>query len=114
MSPRPSVPRPAAAQEAGELGAIAEMVPAGYVFSSVGRPRKLGPVPVYEYRCRSCGSDFELRRPMAESNAPAPCPEGDGDGLRRMSVVSTIGSAGPTMSAAPAPAMGCGGGCVCH
>ncbi|MBK3579822.1 zinc ribbon domain-containing protein, partial [Streptomyces sp. MBT65] len=28
-------------------------------------------MPRYEYRCRVCGSTFEVSRPMAESSAPA-------------------------------------------
>ena len=30
---------------------------------------------LYEYRCSSCGSDFEVRRPMSEAGLGAPCPE---------------------------------------
>jgi len=67
------------------------------------------PVPVYEYRCRTCGNDFEVRRPMAESSAPATCPDGHTDGLRRMSVVASIGSA-----AGSAPSAPCGAACACH
>src|SRR4029453_793611 len=31
-------------------------------------------MPIYEYRCTSCGTDFELTRPISHSSAPAPCP----------------------------------------
>jgi putative FmdB family regulatory protein len=31
-------------------------------------------MPIYEYRCTSCGSDFELTRPISQSGDPAPCP----------------------------------------
>ncbi|MGW1836346.1 FmdB family zinc ribbon protein [Streptomyces sp. BBFR2] len=67
-------------------------------------------MPRYEYRCRPCGSTFELSRPMAESAAPALCPEGHEDTVKLLSTVAVAGSA-----AAPAPSGGgggcCGGGC---
>lgn len=31
-------------------------------------------MPIYEYRCASCGQDFEQTRPVAQSSDPAPCP----------------------------------------
>ena len=31
-------------------------------------------MPIYEYRCASCGTDFELTRPISQSGDPAPCP----------------------------------------
>ncbi|MEU6327050.1 MULTISPECIES: FmdB family zinc ribbon protein [unclassified Streptomyces] len=67
-------------------------------------------MPRYEYRCRPCGSTFELNRPMAESSAPAVCPEGHEDTVKLLSAVAVGGSA-----AAAAPQGGgggcCGGGC---
>ncbi|WP_217179557.1 zinc ribbon domain-containing protein [Streptomyces sp. AC495_CC817] len=73
-------------------------------------------MPRYEYRCRTCGDTFELSRPMAESSAPADCPEGHSDTVKLLSTVAVGGSA--AMSA-PAPRAGgggggggcCGGGC---
>ncbi|MFI0939392.1 zinc ribbon domain-containing protein [Streptomyces sp. NPDC021020] len=74
-------------------------------------------MPRYEYRCKTCGATFEMRRPMSQSGAPAPCPKGHGDTVKLLSTVSVGGTAassgGP--AAAPAPAGGgggcCGGGC---
>ncbi|MFF9480016.1 zinc ribbon domain-containing protein [Streptomyces sp. NPDC014733] len=63
-------------------------------------------MPRYEYRCRPCGSTFELSRPMAESAAPAVCPAGHEDTVKLLSTVAVAGSA-----PAPAPAGGGGGGC---
>ncbi|ARF55154.1 FmdB family zinc ribbon protein [Streptomyces gilvosporeus] len=68
-------------------------------------------MPRYEYRCRPCGTTFELNRPMAESSAPAVCPDGHEDTVKLLSAVAVGGSA-----SAPAPAGGgsggcCGGGC---
>jgi len=50
----------------------------------MGRPRRPAPVvrnytdamPLYEFRCRTCDTNFEVRRPMAEASEPAVCPQG--------------------------------------
>ncbi|MBL1067623.1 zinc ribbon domain-containing protein [Streptomyces sp. 7-21] len=73
-------------------------------------------MPRYEYRCRSCGSQFELNRPMAESGAPATCPSGHDDTVKLLSMVAVGGRAaasGAAQAAAPAGGGGgcCGGGC---
>ncbi|MFC9426681.1 zinc ribbon domain-containing protein [Streptomyces sp. NPDC056987] len=67
-------------------------------------------MPRYEYRCRSCGDTFELSRPMAESGAPASCPEGHDDTVKLLSTVA-VGSG--AKGGAPAPAAGGGGGGGC-
>ncbi len=64
-------------------------------------------MPRYEYRCKACGDTFELNRPMAESSAPATCPEGHADTVKLLSTVAVTGAA----AAAPAPRAGGGGGC---
>jgi putative FmdB family regulatory protein len=66
-------------------------------------------MPRYEYRCRTCGATFELRRPMSQANAPTPCPQGHDDTTKLLSTVSVGGAA--VASSAPAPAGGGGGGC---
>ncbi|MFF9772165.1 zinc ribbon domain-containing protein [Streptomyces sp. NPDC013978] len=63
-------------------------------------------MPRYEYRCRTCGDTFELSRPMAESSAPADCPEGHQNTVKLLSTVAVGGSA-----ATPSPGAGDGGGC---
>jgi putative FmdB family regulatory protein len=70
-------------------------------------------MPTYEYRCRACDTRFELRRPMAESDAPAACPEGHDDAVRLLSVFAAVGSASPSAGAAAAPGP-CGGACACY
>ncbi|MGP3979744.1 FmdB family zinc ribbon protein [Streptomyces sp. KR80] len=65
-------------------------------------------MPRYEYRCRSCGTTFELNRPMAESSAPASCPDGHEDTVKLLSTVAVGGTA-----AAPADRGGPGGGGGC-
>jgi len=69
----------------------------------------------YEYRCRTCGATFEARRPMAEADAPAPCPAGHDDTTRLLSVFASIGTAQPSAAPSPVPAGGgcCGGACGC-
>lgn len=32
-------------------------------------------MPIYEYRCPSCGKDFELMRPFSKADEPASCPQ---------------------------------------
>ncbi|MEU5423784.1 zinc ribbon domain-containing protein [Streptomyces sp. NPDC001407] len=64
-------------------------------------------MPRYEYRCKACGDTFELNRPMAESSAPATCPEGHADTVKLLSTVAVTGAAAAT----PAPRTGGGGGC---
>lgn len=67
-------------------------------------------MPRYEYRCRSCGSTFELDRPMAASSAPAPCPSGHDDTVKLLSTVAVArGAAGPARSGGGC----CGGACGC-
>jgi putative FmdB family regulatory protein len=74
-------------------------------------------VALYEFRCKTCDDRFEVRRPMAEANDPAPCPQGHTKTVRVLSNfgMMSAGSAGPP--AAPVMAGGggcCGGGCGCH
>ncbi|GLZ30234.1 hypothetical protein Lesp02_24240 [Lentzea sp. NBRC 105346] len=62
---------------------------------------------MYEYRCKSCESTFEVNRPMSASGDPAPCPAGHEDTVKLLSMAGIAGTA-----AAPAGGGGCcGGGC---
>ncbi|MFZ9156864.1 MAG: FmdB family zinc ribbon protein [Ilumatobacteraceae bacterium] len=73
-------------------------------------------MPLYEFRCRTCESTFEVRRPMAEASDPATCPEGHEGAVRLLSVFASVGATSGTSSApAPAPRTGggCGSGCGC-
>ncbi|MFE7532494.1 zinc ribbon domain-containing protein, partial [Kitasatospora sp. NPDC057542] len=45
-------------------------------------------MPRYDFRCRSCGATFELRRPMAQANDPAVCPQGHEDTVKLLSTVA--------------------------
>ncbi|MET7933875.1 zinc ribbon domain-containing protein [Streptomyces sp. NPDC005322] len=76
-------------------------------------------MPRYEYRCRACGTTFELNRPMAESSAPASCPEGHDDTVKLLSTVAVTGASSAAAPPRPQPGGGgggggggcCGGGC---
>ena len=46
-------------------------------------------MPLYEFRCKDCGV-FDVWRPMAESSAPANCPECDERGNRIFSTPMTL------------------------
>jgi putative FmdB family regulatory protein len=70
-------------------------------------------MPRYEYRCKTCGSTFEMRRPMAQANAPAPCPQGHGDTVKLLSTVSVATAAGVAPSGQAPAADGGGGGSCC-
>ncbi|WP_433459386.1 FmdB family zinc ribbon protein [Micromonospora sp. CA-248212] len=67
-------------------------------------------MPRYEFRCRACGDNFEVNRPMAAAGAPATCPQGHADTVKLLSAVSVTGR-----GAAPAAGGGgcCGGACGC-
>ncbi len=42
-------------------------------------------MPIYEYYCSRCGRDFELIRPVSQSDAPAPCNQCGEAGQRQLS-----------------------------
>jgi putative FmdB family regulatory protein len=73
---------------------------------------------MYEYRCRTCDTTFELRRAMSDSNEPACCPEGHPGAVRLLSVFASVGAGtGASPAAAPISSSGggcCGGGCGCR
>ncbi|MBM7776475.1 putative FmdB family regulatory protein [Actinokineospora baliensis] len=64
-------------------------------------------MPTYEFRCRECGSTYDVNRPMIAANDPAPCPEGHDDTVKLLTMAGLSGRAG-----APQAGGGCcGGGC---
>jgi len=73
-------------------------------------------MPLYEFRCRTCDSNFEVRRPMSEAGDPAVCPQGHPGAVRLLSVFASVGgspASAPSPSAAPRSGGGCGSGCGC-
>ncbi|MGW4894407.1 FmdB family zinc ribbon protein [Kitasatospora sp. NPDC004240] len=67
-------------------------------------------MPRYDFRCRTCGATFELRRAMAQANDPAVCPQGHEDTVKLLSTVAVTGVGGGA-AAAPQQSAGGGGGC---
>ncbi len=64
-------------------------------------------MPIYEFRCPSCGHRFELLCPMGERGAGQPCPNCGHAGVNR--VMSTFARAGRA-DAAGGDGAGEGGG----
>jgi putative FmdB family regulatory protein len=80
--------------------------------------RTIAPMPLYEYRCRTCDERFDLRRSMADADAPARCAAGHDDAVRLLAAFASTGKASSSGGASPMPSMpsgggGCGTGCGC-
>jgi putative FmdB family regulatory protein len=73
-------------------------------------------MPVYDFRCRTCGAAFDERRAMADADQPATCPAGHVGAVRLLPVFAATGlAAQPSAGMCGAPVGGgCGGGCACH
>ncbi|MGH9118471.1 MAG: FmdB family zinc ribbon protein [Acidimicrobiales bacterium] len=72
-------------------------------------------MPTYEFRCRTCDTVFEERRPMAEASDAASCPDGHHDTIRLISLFAA--ARGPVAVAGNGRGSGgcCGGGaCGCR
>ncbi len=87
-------------------------------------------MPIYEYRCPSCGFQKEHLQKMNDQPI-ATCPDCGADGYTKMLSAAGFqlkgsgwyqtdfkgGGSAPKAAetpAASAPAAGCGGGCACH
>jgi putative FmdB family regulatory protein len=70
---------------------------------------RIAHVPLYEYRCRSCGVVFEERRPASESTWDATCPDGHEDAVRLLSVFASTGARAEAATGGGC----CGGACGC-
>jgi len=70
-------------------------------------------MPIYEYRCRTCGDTFDELRPTTEADAPVTCTCGAEDSARLPSLIARGSGAELPMSGGAEPAGGgcCGGGC---
>ena len=59
-------------------------------------------MPIYEYRCKVCGQEFEEVRSMSESDDPAVCPKcNKTTGERKPSVFCSSGAGGGDAGCAP-------------
>ena len=65
-------------------------------------------MPIYEYACSDCGSEFELIRPLSQADKEAPCPHCHKSARRKLSTFAcyTINDSG-----VPASLGGTGGSC---
>ena len=70
-------------------------------------------MPIYEYRCRRCGEEFE--RYVATVATAVACPSCAQSEVTRKLSVFGLRSDGTAMSPMPSGGGGCcGGGCSCH
>ncbi len=65
-------------------------------------------MPVYDFRCRTCDTVFDERRPMADADEPAACPQGHVGAVRLLPIFAATGLASQPSAG------GCGGACACH
>jgi len=70
-------------------------------------------VPIYEYRCRGCGHDFEKYVHGATSTVSCPACA-SGQVTRKLSVFGLKSDSGAVASSLPSGGGCCGGGCSCH
>ena len=78
-------------------------------------------MPLYEYYCPPCGTQFEVLRPMSQSDSAAVCPSGHTTNNRVLSVFAPVIKASQgeniTISAVGNGMHGgascCGGSCGC-
>ena len=68
-------------------------------------------MPIYEYRCRGCGADFE--KYVAAVGVAVACPACAGADISRKLSVFGLRHDGPVASM-PSGGGCCGGGCGCH
>ena len=51
-------------------------------------------MPIYEYKCPSCGDVFEQRRPMSQATDPASCPSCNAQSPRTISRLARVSHGG--------------------
>lgn len=70
-------------------------------------------MPIFEYRCRGCGAEFEKYVPGAATAVTCPKCE-SGNITRTLSVFGLRSESGFAPSVAAGGGGCCGGGCGCH
>jgi putative FmdB family regulatory protein len=63
-------------------------------------------MPVYEYICSKCNSEFEQMRPISQSEQPANCPKCHQPARRK---ISTFAALSATLGGVPKTIAGTGG-----
>ncbi|MBW2731298.1 MAG: zinc ribbon domain-containing protein [Deltaproteobacteria bacterium] len=74
-------------------------------------------MPLYDFRCASCGLTFDAMKPMAERLQPEPCPHCEGTAQLQLSAAAVLsggppcdGNIGACPSSTPFAAPPCAGG----
>ncbi len=44
---------------------------------------------IYEYRCQSCGNEFEVMKPISKADEPSACPKCGGQGHKLPSIFAS-------------------------
>jgi len=73
-------------------------------------------MPLYEYRCPTCRTTFELLRPMSRADEKTACPSGHAGATRVISLIAARAWDGASVSEAGSSSGGCacgGGSCGC-
>ena len=70
-------------------------------------------MPIYEYRCRECGGDFE--KYVATAATAIACPSCQSDHvMRKLSVFGLKTESAGSVASMPSAGGCCGGGCGCQ
>lgn len=67
-------------------------------------------MPIYEYRCTDCDTQFDQRRAYAQADAPAQCPRCQSEHSRRL--ISRVACFTRGADGASEPLAGAGGACA--
>jgi putative FmdB family regulatory protein len=75
-------------------------------------------MPLYEYFCPPCNTQFEVLRPGSQMDAPATCPDGHTTNNRVLSLFAPLPKGEVAFATVPADASAggdtcCGGSCCC-
>lgn len=76
-------------------------------------------MPIYEYHCQVCSTDYEERRSFSQSDAPSQCPECNSSQVHRLLsttffAFSRAGDGASLSSGGGGCACSVGGGCACR
>jgi putative FmdB family regulatory protein len=72
-------------------------------------------MPIYEYICQDCKTEFEVIRPMKQADVPMGCAACGGENIKRKLSLFFAESGGKAVAGTSAPACGsCAGGDCSH
>lgn len=70
-------------------------------------------MPLYEYFCPPCNSQFEVLRPVSKMDSPATCPDGHTTNNRVLSVFAPLARGESNVATLPMHGGPVGGGDAC-